>query len=214
MTQVKPSIPFLSQRGTVLVELVFIAPIILIIAGYTIRLTQVLQAQQIAMVISRESATEAFRKCADISIQAVERPANCTDALCVDVTNTTNTIMACLLMIQSKYQAYWNSMRPSGTSEQTPISIELEVYRHNYGTFTIATECDGSTLNTSTRITPTSSTNNTLPPRMNPNSLSLCNRNRVSRASISFEVSPTAAFLSFVPGFSDTPINISDETVL
>lgn len=201
-------------RGSVLIEFLLLAPIVLFIVGFGLRLTQVLQAYQIAMVLSREAATEGYRKCADITIQAVERPSGCTEEVCVDETESARAIQSCLTTIRDKYVSYWPSMRPAGTTSTTALDIDLEVYRHNFSSLTIEINCSNLTTNTSTMISPDGVSAGALPPAMDATSLSLCRRNRVARSQVAFTLNPSSAFLSIIPGLSVSAVNIRDETVL
>jgi hypothetical protein len=203
-----------SNHGSVLIEFIVLAPIVLFIVGFGLRLTQVLQAYQIAMVLSREAATEGYRKCADVTVQAVDRPAGCSEDLCVDQNTSAQVIQACLSTIRDKYLNYWPSMRPSGTTAATDLDLDLEVYRHNFSSVAIELNCSNITNNTSTKITPDGVFPGELPPSMDFTSLSLCRRNRVVRARVGFQLNPSEVFLRIIPGLAVNAVNVADETVL
>jgi hypothetical protein len=196
----KPS----QQSGIVVIEFILVLPLLLFMVGYTFRLTQLLQANQIAMTFSREAATEAFRRCTDLTILAETCP---NDAeMCINLQATENVAQNCLTQIKDKYQALWPVARPSGNSDNAIVN--LAIYRYDIQNLRIPTNCTGATGQVTT-IT-TGAVLNTLP----ISAESLCRRNRIARARIEFTVFPTTAFLSLMPGVVQESFEVIDETVL
>lgn len=195
------------QSGSVVIEFILVAPLFLFILGYSLRLTQILQANQIAMTISREAATEVFRKCTDYTILN----ATCSggNEICIDESATKLATQACISDVQTKYVNQWSLARPAASPSNQTASITLEVYRHGLTNFSLPTDC---TTNSDpvTLITATSSSTATPP----ISSKSICQKNRIARGRISFTLRPVVAFLNLLPGFTNSDLTITDETIL
>jgi hypothetical protein len=193
------------QRGSVLVELALVTPIILIIAGFTVRLVQILQARQIASVLSREIATDAYRNCMDFTLQnrtvvsGVER-------LVVDTVNTAPILAQCLGQIRTRFMGRWDALRPAGTQANTPLTLNVWVYRYDFQNFSVS---DATCSATTTRI----SWDGEVLESDDINAQSMCRRNRAVRVNVSFSITPSLVFLSLIPGgnFTET-VQISDTT--
>lgn len=195
------------EFGGVFVELVLVLPIMLLIAGYSLRLVNILQARTIASVLSREVATAMFKNCVDITIQNVT---TCTDptGLCIDPTRTQKAIQGCLNQIATRINAQWIALMPANTA--STLGLTLQVYRYNIGTLAIDTACTSATADT-TIISPSPTSISTgLPPGISDKT-TMCQRNRVVRAQISFSIKPLTPAL---PGVSSANIRITDETVM
>jgi hypothetical protein len=200
-----------NQRGSTVAEFVLVAPFILALAGYGLRFSQELQAQQLALNFSRELATNLSSKCVDITIQQV--PAACTPrtALCVDTVKTQNAIASCIATVAAPYQRAWATMAPSSASS---LTVSAEVYRYNLGSFQIDTvpNCTStSTPVTLLRRKITSSGDSSVISSAQADDISnetcntdvpyatVCKRNRVSRAVLEFSMKPLT---SLIPGSS------------
>jgi hypothetical protein len=189
----------------VLVELALVTPIILIIAGFTVRLVQILQARQIASVLSREIATDAYRNCMDFTLQnrtvvsGVER-------LVVDTVNTAPILAQCLGQIRTRFMGRWDALRPAGTQANTPLTLNVWVYRYDFQNFSVS---DATCSATTTRI----SWDGEVLESDDINAQSMCRRNRAVRVNVSFSITPSLVFLSLIPGgnFTET-VQISDTT--
>jgi hypothetical protein len=191
------------MRGSVLVELVLVTPIILIVAGFTVRLVQVIQAQQIASVLSREVATDAYKNCMDFTLQnrsvdsGVER-------LVVDTTNTAPIIRQCLERIRTRFMGQWDLIRPAGTQSSTSLTVDLWVYRYDFANFSVN---DTTCAQATTRI----SWDGEVVVSSDIDSESMCRRNRAVRVTTSFAITPSLAFLSLIPGTQiSQDVTISD----
>jgi Flp pilus assembly protein TadG len=195
-----------AERGSVMVEFVLVVPILLAILGYSLRLTQILQANQIAMVMSREAATEAFKLCTDLTIQKTSCASS--TAVCVDTAITKTVTENCLKNVKSKYEALWPVTRPSANPSDKAATVDVEVYRYDITSLANQNTCspDETKISRFTTITTSSPAGIT--------ASSLCLRNRVSRAKISFIIKPTSAFLNLTGGFADSDITVVDETIL
>ena len=199
--------PCSPQLGSVMIEFVLVLPILLSILGYSLRLTQMLQAYQIAMVMSREAATEAFRLCTDLTVQ--NTTCSTTSVACVNSSITKTVTENCLAKVKTKYEGLWSIARPSSNPADKPATMDLEVYRYDITSFLTQNTCTAADENKVSRF----STMTTLSPAA-INTPSLCLRNRVSRAKISFIIKPTSVFLNLSGGFADSELTVVDDTVL
>lgn len=212
--------PTRRMRGSAFIEFVVVAPLILFIAGYTVRFAQQLQAQQIGLVVAREIATAAFLQCADYTIQLVPQPNNCGTTgsdLCIDQAATTTAIQNCLTNARNSFTGNWNSVKPPTASGA--LTINLAVYRYNIASFTVIppAQCGAAAASSVTTIQSTGATagfvqigqkiNNADSPSLQ----SICSQNRMAKAAISFDIQPSGSFL---PGISNTPITITHEITL
>lgn len=200
----------IKQRGSVIIEFILIAPLMLFLIGYCLRLTQLLQANNIAMMVSREVATEAFLRCTDITIYMVENQMDPTKS--VDIQRTTTAARNCINRIQSTTMGHWSAIRPVGNPGT--FEIDVEVYRFGLARYNSSLDC-------SQRITSADKTRISTDPNglndafSSPDSLlSLCRRNRSARARISFPFNPVSTFLTLIPGFVDSTVTIVDDTVI
>jgi len=199
-----------AQCGSVIIEFILVAPLMLFILGYSLRLTQLLQAHQIAMIISREAATEAFRRCADITILSTTCTTGATET-CVDLSQTEAAITGCIGRVRRSITDRWNTVRPSSSSET--VTLDVEVYRFGLSRYTTSLNCSVQ-LNSDdkTRI---STDSNLQDPFATASGLaSLCRRNRASRARISFPLNPIFIFLNLIPGSVNSAFTINDDTVI
>ncbi len=211
--------PTRRMRGSAFIEFVVVAPLILFIAGYTVRFAQQLQAQQIGLVVAREIATAAFLQCADYTIQQVPQPNTCGTGsdLCIDQTATETAIRNCLTNARNSFTGNWNSVRPPTASGA--LTINLAVYRYNIASFTVIppAQCGAAAASSVTTIQPTGATAGfvQIGQRINnadsPSLQSICSQNRMAKAAISFDIQPSGNFL---PGISNTPITITHEITL
>jgi hypothetical protein len=193
-------------RGSVIIEFVLVLPILLAILGYSLRLTQILQANQIAMVMSREAATEAFRLCTDLTVQ--DTSCTTTSVACVNAAMTKTVTENCLNNIKKKYESLWNIARPSANPVDKPATMDVEVYRYDMNNLINQNTCNADETKVSRFSTLTSQSPGAI------NTASLCLRNRVSRARISFIIKPTSVFLNLSGGFVDSDLTVVDDTVL
>lgn len=212
--------PTRRMRGSAFIEFVVVAPLILFIAGYTLRFAQQLQAQQIGLVVAREIATAAFLQCADYTIQAVPQPNNCGSTgsdLCINQTATEAAIQNCLTNVGASFTGNWNSVKPPTASDR--LNINLAVYRYNIASFTVIppAQCGAAAASSVTTIQPSGATAGFVQIGQRPNNTdspslqSICSQNRMAKAAISFEIQPSGSFL---PGISNTPIPITHEITL
>lgn len=226
-----------SSSGKAFVEFVLVAPVVLFISMYTLHLVQILQANQIAMVLSREMATEAYKTCADITLhQACAPPQQNPVGICVDVTQTPTAVRTCLLALQTRYQNLWTQVRP-GSALTTPAPTFLfEVYVYALPTLLSNTTANGNSggcngnngnqngisctkistglTNFPTRTPPDQCLTNQadlgLPSDL-ANANSFCMRKRIVRASVTFQINAITTFLSGVVPSSRV---ITDETIM
>jgi len=195
------------ELGSVMIEFVLVLPILLTILGYSLRLTQMLQAYQIAMVMSREAATEAFRLCTDLTVQ--DTTCSTTSVACVNSAMTKTVTENCLKNVKTKYEGLWSVARPSANPSDKPATMDLEVYRYDINSLLTQNTCtaaDETKVSRFSTITTQSSAA--------INTASLCLRNRVSRAKISFIIKPTSVFLNLSGGFADSDLTVVDDTIL
>ena len=130
------------EHGSGLIEFIFVAPIILLLAGSTLEVARFLRFRQIAGVLSQEAANRAYSQCADItSVSAAGT------SLTVNTTTTTTNISACLTTVKTGIDAAADAAGLAGSA------LTISVYRHNLGTVapTDPTVCASSTA-TVTRI--------------------------------------------------------------
>jgi hypothetical protein len=189
----------------VLVELALVTPIILIIAGFTVRLVQILQARQIASVLSREIATDAYRNCMDFTLQN-RTVVSGVETLVIDTANTATILAQCLEQIRTRFMGRWDALRPAGTQANTPLTLNVWVYRYDFQNFSVS---DATCSATTTRI----SWDGEVIQSDDINAQSMCRRNRAVRVNVSFSITPSLVFLSLIPGgnFTET-VQISDTT--
>ncbi len=198
-----------SSRGSVIIEFILICPVLLALIGYSLRLTQLLQGNQIAMAISREAATDGFRQCVDISLQNRSCPAPLES--CMDTQSIQAATSNCLSRLKDKYAALWSSLQPSGAVTSS-FRIDLEVYRYNIDSMMLAPDCSSAAANSVYRI----STNDQIPILFSTDEgrTCLCQRNRVARARVAFRLAPTAAFLHIFQGYVNQEYDVIDDTIV
>lgn len=143
------------EHGSGLIEFIFVAPIILLLAGSTLEVARFLRFRQIAGVLSQEAANRAYSQCADItSVSAAGT------SFTVDEDKTKNNIGACLAIIKA---AIDTAATTAGL--QAGSALTISVYRHNLGTVapTNPMGCASSTAAV-TQILPTPPTTPPTPP--------------------------------------------------
>lgn len=123
------------EHGSGLIEFIFVAPIILLLAGSTLEVARFLRFRQIAGVLSQEAANRAYSQCADItSVSAAGT------SLTVNTTTTTTNISACLTTVKKGIDAAADAAGLAGSA------LTISVYRHNLSVVAPAFNC--STPNT------------------------------------------------------------------
>ena len=124
------------EHGSGLIEFIFVAPIILLLAGSTLEVARYMRFRQIVLVLSQEAANRAYSQCADItSVSAVG------NSLTVNIGTTTTNITNCLTTVKTAIEA-----AADAAGLQAGRALTLSVYRHNLGTVAPAFNC--STPNT------------------------------------------------------------------
>jgi hypothetical protein len=192
--------PTVKDRGHIFIEFVLVAPVILFISLYSLRLVQVLQAQQIATTLSREIATEVYRNCVDLTVLDMAS----TSTAAVDAAKTQAAIQSCLTSTKNKYTTLINdTLQPTSSQD---FKLETHVYRYDIGSLAIDSSCSGTLKNTSDFDG--SSVGSGLPPGMTQNQM--CTRNRVVRVSIRFTLSPISNALLGASSSTE----VSDETTI
>jgi hypothetical protein len=184
-------------RGAILLELILVAPLILFITGYILRFTQILEARQVAIAVTREIATQAYKNCVDITIFNLPDDTN---TLTVNVDETKNVIQTCLDTIANDFGTTWPQLAPSSIATPSAtgtstLNMTVEVFR-----FKLASLVPDDCSDTPTSVPHTyvsSPPLNSLDPSVKPPDPppGLCNRNRIARARISFDIEPLFAFL-------------------
>ncbi len=198
------------ERGALVIEFALIAPFILFLLGYIMRLTLILQAQQIAMTLSREVATSIFRGCADITIL---QPQNADGALRVDQAVSAAATVTCLTNARQSFLNRWADIRPIGAPENPEeVTFNVSVYRQSFSTLGASETCPCSQEDCSTtKITQFGNEGSS----NDINTDIMCQRNRVVRVQLQFQLNPLFAFLNLipVPNIPNT-IQINEETVI
>lgn len=196
-------------RGAILLELILVAPLILFITGYILRFTQILEARQVAIAVTREIVTQAYKNCVDITILGL--PDN-TNTLTVNVTDTTAAIQTCLNTIANDFGTAWPKLEPSsittpdeGTSS---LNMTVEVFRYNL-TNLGSNDCTSPTP----PPIPVSANLGGGVAGADPDATDLCNRNRIARARISFDIEPLFAFLSLSTIYGATDATPNNNTI-
>ena len=111
------------EHGSGLIEFIFVAPIILLLAGSTLEVARFLRFRQIAGVLSQEAANRAYSQCADItSVSAAGT------SLSVNIGTTTTNISDCLTTVKTAIDAAATTAGLAGSA------LTISVYRHNLGT--------------------------------------------------------------------------------
>lgn len=192
------------SAGSVIVECVLALPIILFILGYAIRITQMLNANAIAMEFSREVATETFKECVDLTI--LDATCLTQNTLCTDLSATTQAINNCLSDVRTRYINLWSLVYPPSSTIPSLAAIEVEVYRYDLSKASADSNCGNQDL--STRF----STNSSIP-AASITPLSICRRDRISRARVQFTLKPNASFLNLLPGVVPSQFEILDDTI-
>jgi Flp pilus assembly protein TadG len=198
------------ETGALLVEFVLVAPFILFLVGYIVRLTLITQAQQIAMTLSREVATTIFRGCADLTIQQQQ---NSDGILRVDTTTSSAAIETCLNNARADLLNRWSSLRPIGAPESSSnVTLNLTVYRQGFANLSTSQNCPCTAGDCSvTAITHTGGQGS----GADIDADTMCQRNRVVRAQLQFQLTPLVAFLNLIPGPSvSDSIQIREETII
>jgi len=126
------------EHGSGLIEFIFVAPIILLLAGSTLEVARFLRFRQIAGVLSQEAANRAYSQCADITSVSVNPT---TSKILVDEPTTIANIQTCLTNIKKEIDI------AATTAGLTGSALTISVYRHNLGTVapTDPTVCASST---------------------------------------------------------------------
>lgn len=114
------------EVGSGYLEFLIVAPILLLVAGSTIELARFIRFRQIADVVSREAALEAYRRCDITNILATD-PADLSSTPQVNITTSTNNIQACLNDVAAKFQA---TVAVAGL---TNAQLILSFYRYDFG---------------------------------------------------------------------------------
>lgn len=190
--------PKQTVRGAVLVELVLVAPLMLFITGYMLRLTQILEARQVAITLSREMATQVFKNCVDITILDVP---DGTNQVRVNMDQTQLAIFDCLTEVGNNFQNSWASFAPTGAVSTVeggdgqaiaPLLWKAQALR--YGLNTIGTTpCDATTPIITTGA---NSAGGEVLPDTSLTRDEQCNRNRIARGVVQFTIQPVFTFLS------------------
>lgn len=204
------------ESGALLIELIFVMPIVLFLLGYILRLTMHVQANLIAMNLSREIATDAFRRCADYSILTKVKSGG-DDDLKVDTTASAPLISACLQGIKTRIKDNWSVLRPIGSLSTEP-SLSLAVYRYN---FPELASCAPPDTNCNCNQPTTKITDDGTGDSGQSTDFAadvICQRNRIVKVQLSFTITPISAFLNLLPGAygATTPsgITISEEAII
>ncbi len=193
-----------ASAGSVILECVLALPLILFILGYALRITQMLNANAIAMEFSREVATETFKECVDLTI--LDTACLVQNTLCTDITATTQAINNCISDIKARYINLWSLIYPPSSVIPSQAEIDVEVYRYDLSKAANDSNCGNQDL--STRF----STNTSIPvASITP--LSICRRDRISRARVQFTLKPNASFLNLLPGVVPSQFDIIDDTI-
>jgi hypothetical protein len=185
-------------RGAVLVELILVAPLMLFMTGYILRLTQILEARLVAITISREMATQVFKNCVDITI--IDVPDG-TNEVPVNTTDSESAIFQCVTEVGNNFQNSWASLAPTAavsTAEGgdgravSPLLWKAQALR--YGFNRIGTSpCDATTPIVTIGV---NSAGGEVLPDTSLTRGEQCNRNRIARAAVRFTIQPVFAFLS------------------
>ena len=112
------------EHGSGLIEFIFVAPIILLLAGSTLEVARFLRFRQIAGVLSQEAANRAYSQCADITSVSVDA----LGVFKVDKDKTIANIETCLTNIHTAIKAAATTAGIAGSE------LNLSVYRHNLTT--------------------------------------------------------------------------------
>ena len=123
------------EHGSGLIEFIFVAPIILLLAGSTLEVARFLRFRQIAGVLSQEAANRAYSQCADITSVSVDK----NGVLTVDEPTTIANIKTCLTNIKTAIKAAATTAGIAGSE------LNLSVYRHNLTTLAPALICPSTT---------------------------------------------------------------------
>lgn len=199
------------ESGALLVEFVLVVPIVLFLLGFILRLTMMLQAHLIAMSLSREIATDIFRRCADFSIVTQVKDSSGKEKLEVDTGNSTKLIVKCLAAAKEQVTTHWDDVKPIGTLSSAP-TLTISVFRHNFSSLSpcspaIGCTCpSGSTTKISDAGVDTAASND-------PDLTSTCERNRMVKVNLSFEMTPISEFLNLL-STSGSPTQPTTTTVV
>jgi len=197
-------------RGAVLVELIFVSPLILFMTGYMLRLTQILEAQQVAVALSREISTQVYQSCVDITVFDPPPwddldPAPPPGTLVVDQDLTTAQIQACLDGVANRLTNTWPQVAPSASQivngVDASFSYKIQVIRYNMGTIDFG-NVDNCQDDLVTPIDAAGTDINLDDTVLNTDQI--CQRNRIARAVIQFNIQPLAVFLNL---FDAAPAN-------
>lgn len=123
------------EHGSGLIEFIFVAPIILLLAGSTLEVARYMRFRQIALVLSQEAANRAYSQCADITSVSVAS----NGVLTVDEPTTIANIKTCLTNIHTAIET------AATTAGIVGSKLNLSVYRHNLKTLAPALNCPSDT---------------------------------------------------------------------
>jgi hypothetical protein len=111
------------SRGHVLIELLIVAPVLLMIPAGVLEYTRFLRYDQIAVAFSQEAANQAYRQCTDWN--AVTQGAT---RVTFDEPTSTRLTRECIEAVRNDIQGML-ALRMPGVGSR----VILAVYRYNYG---------------------------------------------------------------------------------
>ena len=166
-----------AEHGSGLIEFIFVAPIILLLAGSTLEVARFLRFRQIAGVLTQEAANRAYRQCADITLVSVDGNGVLTVNKSSTDPNKTQTeinIGACLATVKTAIDVAAEAAGLVSTDAAgLPVrsALTISVYRHDIDLVAPADPTDPidpmscvNSTGTVTRILPTPPTTTPLPP--------------------------------------------------
>ena len=112
------------QRGSSLVEFIFVAPIILVSAGATVDVARFAQTQQVTSFISQETASLMYRECLDKTVVLdPSLQAGGTESLTLDWDKTLSETLSCMLAVQASQQTILTAGTPGAAINSTGFRL-------------------------------------------------------------------------------------------
>lgn len=163
------------QRGSSLVEFVFVAPIILVSGGATVDVARFAQTQQVTSFISQETSSLIYRECLDQTVlpAAVQNTAVAQQSLPISRNGTIGAINGCIQRIQSGQQGMLTTGAPGAVLLSTGFRMLGNSLSANCGEqgVSLATMAVPASVSSGTETAPITQPVQRGGPNYNPNTI-------------------------------------------
>jgi len=119
-----------SERGASYIEFLIVAPILLLICGASVEFSRLIRHRQVADVISKEAAMQAYRQCDKTVVKQGQNGADPT----VNIDETRAEVIACLNRIKQTSEGIFRTLGIQG-------SVSLSLYRFDAANLVPTANC-------------------------------------------------------------------------